>query len=341
MAKAEKKNLSLLPLPKEVLQHHSSSLLPLLKTWAERVTPVLLITGPVGVGKREIAHHLAQWLFCEKNLPCGKCGPCLRMKAGENVDFQEISPEISDTGRVGSLKTEQFRFLKETQGHSGFQSQYRVILIDSAERMTPAAANSLLKLLEEPPRNWVFLLTASDASLILPTLASRCQRLRLKPFPQDALLQLLEADQVPVERRSFCAELSQGSWKRALSLAQDEVWEKRATLLQFTAQPMTYLEKVTDWAVQDADSFAFVIDQLEQITYSLIRLTLEVQEKLPRALQEAYEKGIQTHGSEEGAREFWLDCADRLSLARERISLPLNRKLLAQNTLGPWLGGRG
>lgn len=207
-----------LPLPSAVLRHHidEGSLHTSLKEWhsLKKVPQVLLVTGMVGVGKRSLCHYLAQWILCENtwptdseeaglfgnlmletekptetsqnNLkPCGSCQSCINALKGAWVDFTEIQSEESenDPGNdSGTLKIDQFRKLKSSLGFSGGTGKYRVILIPNADRMTIQAANSVLKLLEEPPAGWIFLLTSSDASLLLPTIVSRCQQLRLKPF---------------------------------------------------------------------------------------------------------------------------------------------------------------
>ena len=114
---------------------------------------------------------------------------CQRALKGSWVDFTEIRPEDEEEGRPGSLKIDQFRKLKESQGFGAHEGGYRIFLIPDADRMTPQAANSVLKILEEPPKGWIFFLTASDPTLVLPTVLSRCQSLKLRPFDPDTLKQ--------------------------------------------------------------------------------------------------------------------------------------------------------
>jgi DNA polymerase-3 subunit delta' len=363
-------NPTLLPLPASVLRHHGKALFRLLAQWRDqkRVPPVLLLTGSGGVGKRSLAYFISQWLLCEKAgpgaqaeeslfgpaeppsgdpVPCGECGACLKALKGNWVDFTEISAETPDgegSSATGALKIEQFRKLKATAGFGAFDGAYRITLIRDADRLTVQAANSILKLLEEPPPGWVLLLTASDPSLLLPTLVSRCQTLRLRPFAAEILVALLAEAGVPEERRAICARLAQGSWGKALALAADEAWERRASVFRFLEQPGAELNALVDWAAQEPAHFELLLDQLEQVTADLITWSLSPEKAEwrnsdgARALARHAEAATRRFGSAAAARGFWTARADRLFRARQERLAPLNKKLLAQDLLLPWLG---
>ncbi|MCC7442055.1 MAG: hypothetical protein IT285_10490 [Bdellovibrionales bacterium] len=377
-----------LPLPEPLLRAHAPVVERALAQWAEtkRVPPVLLITGPAGAGKRELCHHISQWLLCDRgpfgagetaqtgapaeddstlNLfgapaappakegearlgPCGECPSCRRALDGNWIDFQEIAPEGAEDGKPGALKIEQFRDLKASQGFGAHQGAYRITLIRDADRMTVQAANSLLKLLEEPPKGWVFLLTAADASLLLPTLISRCQRLRLHPLGDSAVVELLAAKGVAPGRREICARLARGSWTKAQLLASDETWERRGHLFRYFREPQSELNALVDWAASEPARFTLLLDQLEQALSDLIAWSLEAGEGKAESyrwansdqelsLKKHSESLAQTLGGAAGAREFWLSCFETLSEVRRKSSAPLNRKLLAQELLFPWM----
>ncbi len=286
--------------------------------------------------------------------PCGECAACVKARQGSWVDFQEIGRpsssgssddedseegESSGTGAGGfeRLKIESFRELKASMGFGAHEGSYRIFLIANAERLTPQAANSLLKLLEEPPPSWVLILTASDSSLLLPTLVSRCQRVRLRPLPDSLLRTLLDEARVPAERQELCLQLGQGSWKRTIELADDAIWERRSLVLKFLENPPEFLNMVLDWASASAESMQLLLDLMEPLHLELIRAHL--------AGKPVRDNSLTAHCKYLGMRmrdpmqhrAFWLERAERLARARQEIRLPLNKKLLAQEILLPYL----
>jgi DNA polymerase III subunit delta' len=346
------KSESLLPLIPLLLNHHQKILSPRMRKWFELKSfpSALLLTGPIGIGKRNVSYYLAQWLLCHQNhngfceAPCQTCPSCLRALRGSWVDFIEIVAD-DDTG---SLKIDSFRSLKETLGFGAFESFYKIILIPNAECMTPQAANSLLKTLEEPPAGWIFLLTSSDFSLLLPTLVSRCQMLRLSPFSSFELLEFLSESGLSPERQVLCAELAQGSWRKAIQLTQDDLWEKRAALFRFLEKPQAEVNPLMDWASQEPHDFEFLLDQLEHITSDLLESTFnlkQLNEKIKWKNSDG-SKALLAHadrvlknckGSPSASRAFWLKRSEDLFRVRSQLRLPLNRKLLLQEVLLPWL----
>jgi DNA polymerase III delta' subunit len=325
---------------------------------SKRVPPVLLLTGPSGIGKRTMGQFLAQWIFCEETglsgkspgvVPCGKCIQCSRAIKGSWVDFTEIRPEEdADGSATGSLKIDQFRKMKESLGFGSHEGNYRIFLIPDADRMTVQAANSLLKILEEPPHGWIFLLTASDATLVLPTVLSRCQSIKLKPFDPETLRRLLAACGVLGEKQKLGAALAGGSWGRALSLASDEIAERRQMLFDFLERPQGSLASLVDWAAQSDANYGLLSDQLELICLDLIRFSLHPSS----ADASSYvwqnfdgETALRNHAANlvkllksiEAARAFWIARAERIAQARKQALTPVNRKLLIQELLIPWL----
>ncbi len=274
--------------------------------------------------------------------PCGQCPSCQRALRGNWLDFTEIGVD-EESGESGSLKIEQFRRLKETLGFGAFDGAFKITLIRQADRMTIQAANSLLKILEEPPAGWIFFMTAAEASLLLPTLVSRCQTLRLKPFPQEALKKLLEDEGVPADKLSACAQLAQGSWGKALSFTRDEVWDRRESIFRFVEDPKSELGALVDWAASEPANFDFLLSQLEQVASDLVRWTVTpgtapgASHDGRRALSAHASALTRKLGSAQAAREFWITQAQKLFRARQLASAPLNRKVLTQDLLIPWL----
>ena len=159
-----------------------------------RLPHAILLAGAPGSGKRLFAEQLAQSLLCERRKPdgfaCGECGSCNWFGAANHPDMHRMVPaseeggdddaEVEDTGKKEKKKSESILIdqVRDMQGLleiSGHQGGRRIVLIDPAEAMNPAASNALLKSLEEPPIDAVFLLVTHAPKRLLPTIRSRCQ----------------------------------------------------------------------------------------------------------------------------------------------------------------------
>lgn len=196
-----------------------------------KISHAFLISAEAQSGKHLFATMLAQWLLCETpqhNQACGECGACLLSAAGNNPDFIIVQPE--EKSKI--IKIDQIRELKsfiETSSHSFGK---RIILLDSAENLNINAANALLKGLEEPPADVVFLLLSDRPKSVLATISSRCRTLKLpKPAATQSLQWLAtQAPQTPSEELEFALDYAQGSPLRALSTLVDESAERKKTL---------------------------------------------------------------------------------------------------------------
>ena len=124
-----------------------------------------LLAGPNSVGKHTVSKKLAGILQCEKNF-CHKCKTCIQIEHGAHVDTVQLKDNQE------SIKIGDVRKIIERCNMTG-QSQYKIFLIQSIERMTTEAANSLLKVLEEPPGKTLFILTTNNLRGLLPTIVSR------------------------------------------------------------------------------------------------------------------------------------------------------------------------
>ncbi len=146
-----------------------------------------LLTGARGLGKRTFAMVLASALFCtSEHKPCGRCIACRRVLDGNDPDVLCL---FSDDGKqIGVDRVREI--IQKTSQHS-FGDGYRVVLIEPVEKMTQQAQNCLLKSLEEPIANVVFLLMTHELSATLGTIASRCARVKLAPWPDDVLMDTL------------------------------------------------------------------------------------------------------------------------------------------------------
>ncbi len=253
---------------------HLQSLRRSLDHWKKsgKVPQTLLLSGIEGCGITEMSYWLAQWMLCDQFsdldspiLPCGTCAPCTRALENQWLDLVEISPALDEDGEEsGSLKVDQFRQLKETQGFGAYASRYRIILIRRADRMTPQAANSILKIIEEPPPGWIFLLTAPDPQSVITTILSRCQRLSLSPLPDLLLEEHARSLGLSPTQSKRVVPLAQGSVDRLRDFGQSEVLEKLDLIEQCWERPQSISLPLIEWGSQSPKNLALLLDALEQ-----------------------------------------------------------------------------
>lgn len=148
---------------------------------ARRMAHGLLVCGPPGVGKRRFAERLAQALLCHAPTAagdaCGQCAGCRQWQAGSHPDVSTLVPAQADAPiRVDAMRAFTTRLQLTAQYDSG-----RLGWIDPAQALNTAAANSLLKTLEEPPAGTHLILIADQTDRLLPTIRSRCRLVRVPP----------------------------------------------------------------------------------------------------------------------------------------------------------------
>ena len=140
-----------------------------------------IIEGPKGSGKRTIAKEFCKALFCTNrsahHFPCNNCRSCARIEENLNTDIMTLN-----RGEKPSIQVEEIRELCQTMGYYPDDGDFKVYIIEEADKMTTAAQNALLLSLEEPPSYVVFLLLTEDSSFLLETVRSRAQTLKTELF---------------------------------------------------------------------------------------------------------------------------------------------------------------
>jgi DNA polymerase-3 subunit delta' len=196
-----------------------------------RVPQSLLFAGPEGVGKRAVAMALAQAVNCPKRRdddPCGVCSICRRIARGQFSDLV-----ILDKGDEPSIKIRMLRErVLDAVGYRPFEGARRIYIIDPADEMTPETQDALLKTLEEPPPAAILMLITAYPDTLLPTIQSRCRRLRFAPLSDaDVARVLVERHQIELHAARALASASGGSVGRALAEQQGELEEDREAAL--------------------------------------------------------------------------------------------------------------
>jgi DNA polymerase-3 subunit delta' len=202
---------------------------------AGRLSHAYLFLGPGGVGKAATARALASALNCAQpeadGDACGACPSCRRMAAGTHPDFMVITPEEGKN----QIKIEVIRELRRLTAYPPLGGGWRVVVIKPAEALTAqndAAANALLKTLEEPPDRHLLVLTARGEADLLPTIVSRCHKLAFAPLPSALIIRELEKRRpLPRSQAALVAALSGGSLGRALALDPEELVRQRDQVL--------------------------------------------------------------------------------------------------------------
>ena len=183
-----------------------------------RLHHAILMTGVAGIGKSMLARAFIQAVMCEQSTPealvrCGTCRNCLRIAKGMHPDVIEIDESTA------TIKIEVIRDLQQRLSFAPYESDRRFVIIQDVHKMQDAAANCLLKTLEEPEAHTTFFLITSQVQRILPTIVSRCQVIRFAPFNFEEVSHFLESRGVSPESANQTAAMAGGSLGAGLELS--------------------------------------------------------------------------------------------------------------------------
>ncbi|MFM5905747.1 MAG: DNA polymerase III subunit delta' [Micrococcales bacterium] len=285
-----------------------------------------LFTGPPGSGRSNLAQAFAAALLCQ-NQGCGDCQSCRMVMGGGHPDVTVLATE-----RV-VISIDEVRALVATSYVGSSLGKYRVLIIEDADRMAERSSNVLLKALEEPPSNTIWILCAPSEADLLPTIRSRVRRIALKvPSVQDVANLLVARDGVAPELALQVAAESQSHIGMARRLATDSEARARrketlvsALNIRGISSAMFAAERWLDIAKKDADALTTERDAQERENM-LRTMGLEPGAAIPtglrsevRALEEA-QKRRATRSLRDGIDRILVDL---LSLYRDALTIQL------------------
>lgn len=189
----------------------------------DRIPNSMLFCGLEGVGKKSLALVLAKAMNCEKRKDdaCEVCASCKAISRANFPDVMVITPD----GNM--IKIDQMRILKKIAYLRPMMGKKRVFIVANAEKMNEEAANSLLKILEEPPLFSHIILVTSNPDMIKPTIKSRCQVLSFQPISREDIEKILLERGFEKERAKIVSLLVGGNLTKALNLEWEEIQAKR------------------------------------------------------------------------------------------------------------------
>lgn len=267
-----------------------------------------LLAGPNSIGKYTVAKKMAGILQCKEDF-CHSCPDCIQVEKGSHVDTIEIRDD------KGSIKIDEIRKLVARVNMSR-QARYKVVIIQSIERMTPEAANSLLKTLEEPPESTIFILTTNNIRLLLPTVVSRTRIIQFHSvssvYLQDMLQKLYpDCDREKAEQISL---FSLGKTGKAVHFAESP--EDFAQTMKLYHDVLSFLEFENIY-----ERFSYIDDLLteERSIDDLLNMLIHVLRSKLLA------------GGEESAR--YLNLLSKIDEAGMLIKKNVNSRLVLENLM--------
>ena len=307
-----------------------------------RLPHALLVHGRSGIGKLEFARALAAAVLCESPgslIACGTCAACHWFSQGNHPDFREIFPEAlaeeqdESTADEGArdeeqrsslvIRIEQIRAMADFMALTTHRAGLRVLVIRPADTLHPAAANALLKTLEEPPGATLIVLVSAQPMRLPATLRSRCQSLALAAPARESALAWLHAE--GVEGATTLLDCAGGAPLLARDLANPEEMQLRQRVIGELARPGSAVT-LGFTAGLDRDDLAHTLFWMQTWVHDLIQWRLAGEIRFHVASAAAL-RACASRASVEAL----FDLDRELTESRRLASHPLNPRLLAEH----------
>jgi len=192
----------------------------------DQVRGAYLFSGPDGVGKKTVAVEFSKALNCEtkdERASSCSCTSCRKIDSMNHPDVFIIHPE----GRSSSIKIEKIREIIYQASLKPYEAKKRIFIINDVERMREEAQNAFLKLLEEPPRNHILILTSSNIAGVLATVVSRCKVLKFSCLSHAEIQRFLEERNTEEKEAVLFSHMSMGSIGKAIEFKENDIIARR------------------------------------------------------------------------------------------------------------------
>jgi DNA polymerase-3 subunit delta' len=234
----------------------------MLKT--KSIPHAILFTGIDGIGKQTTARALGTALNCLSPAgvsACGECPSCQKVISGAHPDMITVKPQGA------FIKIDQVRAVSRQLRFAPLEGNWRVVIINDAQAMNLEASNAILKILEEPPKGTVIILTATQTTDLLPTIVSRCWQVSFRPIPHEKVAEVLvELQGLDRQTATTLAVSTKGSLGRALSVDGERWTGWRMHLLeQIASLSITSIQPVfvfADALARDKDRLTDALDMI-------------------------------------------------------------------------------
>ncbi|MBF0255771.1 MAG: DNA polymerase III subunit delta' [Gammaproteobacteria bacterium] len=293
-----------------------------------RMPHALLLSGAAKTGKRQFAEALGQSLLCvsprPEHLACGECPSCRLILGGTHADLAFLEPE--EPGK--QLKIDAIREFTGSEALSSQRGGFKIRIIDPADAMNRAAANALLKTLEEPSPNSLLLLISAQPGLLPATIRSRCQQINF-PLPETEQALAWLGEQAAEDWRTLLS-VAAGAPLKALELAAEGVMAQRSSLLEellaLLAGRADPIELAEAWSKRDVEQ---LLGWLASLLMDLMRLQLAVEASLFNPDQLARLRPL----AQSKSARHWHQAMQQLIEVRKSITSQLNLQLQLERLL--------
>ncbi|PLX62955.1 DNA polymerase III subunit delta' [Sedimenticola selenatireducens] len=301
-----------------------------------RMPHALLLTGGVGLGKSWFAHRLAAALLCndplEDGRPCGSCQSCRLLRAETHPDFTWIQPE--EPGKA--IKIDTIREFTQKGALTSRSGGFKLIIVEPADALNTAAANSLLKTLEEPVERTVIILVTANAGRLPATIRSRCQRYHFAPPDEGTALTWLDKQVQDTANSRLLLSLASGGPLLAVKYARDGILAERAkmidelvAMLQGTQDPIPVAQR---WSNLEQDG---VVKWFSGWVIDLIRVKIAAESA--NIINVDQSECLQALARKVNSKRLYA-LMDRLFDANRTLGAQLNTQMQLESLLLDWAG---